>query len=38
MLLGSTEWAETHEAELQQKAVVYINSDSERPGLPGDAG
>jgi N-acetylated-alpha-linked acidic dipeptidase len=26
-LLGSTEWAETHAAELQQKAVLYINSD-----------
>ena len=27
-LLGSTEWAETHAAELQNKAVAYINSDS----------
>ncbi len=27
-LLGSTEWAETHAAELQSKAVAYINSDS----------
>src|SRR6185436_4329600 len=26
-LLGSTEWAETHAAELRQKAAVYINSD-----------
>jgi Zn-dependent M28 family amino/carboxypeptidase len=26
-LLGSTEWVEEHAAELQQKAVVYINSD-----------
>jgi N-acetylated-alpha-linked acidic dipeptidase len=26
-LLGSTEYAEDHEKELQQKAVVYINSD-----------
>ncbi|NBQ43920.1 MAG: M28 family peptidase, partial [Mycobacteriaceae bacterium] len=26
-LLGSTEWAEKHDAELKQKAVVYINSD-----------
>ncbi|MBC7506214.1 MAG: M28 family peptidase, partial [Sandarakinorhabdus sp.] len=25
MLLGSTEWAETHAKELQQKAVIYIN-------------
>src|SRR5882724_8861057 len=24
-LLGSTEWAETHPAELREKAVVYIN-------------
>ena len=27
-LLGSTEWAETHAAELRNKAVAYINSDS----------
>ena len=26
-LLGSTEWAETHAAELQSKAVLYINTD-----------
>jgi N-acetylated-alpha-linked acidic dipeptidase len=26
-LLGSTEWVETHADELQQKAVVYVNSD-----------
>jgi N-acetylated-alpha-linked acidic dipeptidase len=26
-LLGSTEWVEDHAAELQQKAVVYINTD-----------
>jgi len=32
-LLGSTEWAETHAAELQKKAVVYINSDSNGPGF-----
>src|SRR5206468_3549540 len=32
-LLGSTEWAETHATELQQKAVVYINSDSNARGL-----
>ena len=25
--IGSTEWVETHADELQQKAVVYINSD-----------
>lgn len=27
-LLGSTEWAETHAAELKAKAVAYINSDN----------
>ena len=27
-LLGSTEWAEKHQDELKQKAVVYLNSDS----------
>jgi N-acetylated-alpha-linked acidic dipeptidase len=32
-LLGSTEWAEQHAAELQQKAVVYINSDSNSRGF-----
>ena len=26
-LVGSTEWAESHAAELQAKAVIYINSD-----------
>jgi N-acetylated-alpha-linked acidic dipeptidase len=26
-LLGSTEWAETHAAELRAKAVLYVNSD-----------
>lgn len=31
-LLGSTEWAEDHAAELQQKAVAYINSDSTGKG------
>ena len=30
---GSTEWAETHAAELQQKAVVYLNSDSNGRGF-----
>jgi N-acetylated-alpha-linked acidic dipeptidase len=33
MLLGSTEWAETHAAELKKKAVVYINSDSNSRGF-----
>src|SRR5207302_4041311 len=32
-LLGSTEWAETHAQELQQKAVLYINSDSNTRGF-----
>jgi len=37
-LLGSTEWAETHAAELQQKAVAYINSDSNSRGYLGIGG
>jgi N-acetylated-alpha-linked acidic dipeptidase len=32
-LLGSTEWLETHEKELKQKAVVYINSDGNGRGF-----
>ena len=32
-LLGSTEWMETHADELRQKAVVYINSDSNERGF-----
>ncbi len=32
-LLGSTEWAEDHSKELQQKAVVYINSDGNGRGF-----
>jgi N-acetylated-alpha-linked acidic dipeptidase len=32
-LLGSTEWAETHAAELQQKAVLYVNSDTNSRGF-----
>ena len=31
-LLGSTEWAEAHAQELQQKAVVYVNSDGNSRG------
>ncbi|HSE38302.1 MAG TPA: M28 family metallopeptidase, partial [Blastocatellia bacterium] len=31
-LLGSTEWVETHEEELRQKAVAYLNSDSTGKG------
>jgi N-acetylated-alpha-linked acidic dipeptidase len=37
-LLGSTEWAEHHAAELRQKAAVYINSDSNGRGFLGVAG
>jgi len=33
MLLGSTEWAETHADELQKKAVLYINSDGNGRGI-----
>ncbi len=33
MLLGSTEWAETHADELQKKAVLYINSDGNGRGV-----
>jgi N-acetylated-alpha-linked acidic dipeptidase len=32
MLLGSTEWAEQHDKELQQHAVAYINSDGNGRG------
>ena len=32
-LLGSTEWVEAHAAELQQKAVLYINSDNNDRGF-----
>jgi N-acetylated-alpha-linked acidic dipeptidase len=32
-LLGSTEWAETHARELQAKAVIYVNSDTNGRGL-----
>ncbi len=32
-LLGSTEWAETHAAELTRKAAVYINSDTNGRGF-----
>jgi N-acetylated-alpha-linked acidic dipeptidase len=31
-LLGSTEWAEKHAAELKDKAAVYINTDSSGKG------
>ena len=32
-LMGSTEWAEHHAAELQQKTVAYINSDGNGRGF-----
>ena len=32
-LLGSTEWAEQHAAELQSKAVLYLNSDTNTRGF-----
>ncbi len=32
-LIGSTEWAEQHAAELQQHAAVYINSDTNGRGF-----
>lgn len=32
-LLGSTEWLETHQDELQKKAVVYINTDNNGRGF-----
>ncbi|HXE31162.1 MAG TPA: transferrin receptor-like dimerization domain-containing protein, partial [Terriglobales bacterium] len=31
-LIGSTEWAETHAAELSKKAVAYFNSDTNSKG------
>jgi N-acetylated-alpha-linked acidic dipeptidase len=38
MLLGSTEWVETHADELQRKAVLYVNSDGNGRGLLSAAG
>ena len=32
-LLGSTEWVETHAAELERKAVLYVNSDTNARGF-----
>ena len=37
-LLGSTEWVETHAAELRNKAVLYVNSDTNSRGFLGLAG
>jgi N-acetylated-alpha-linked acidic dipeptidase len=33
MLLGSTEWAETHAAELKERALIYVNSDGSGRGF-----
>src|SRR5438045_7823804 len=38
MLLGSTEWAETHADELRQSAVAYLNSDTNGRGYLGIEG
>ena len=38
MLLGSTEWVETHADELRQHAAVYINSDGNDRGTLGMGG
>ena len=37
-LLGSTEWAEEHGAELKQKALLYIISDGNERGFLGVGG
>ncbi|MGN6656831.1 MAG: transferrin receptor-like dimerization domain-containing protein, partial [Rhodanobacter sp.] len=37
-LLGSTEWAEAHAKELQAKAVLYLNSDTNGRGFLGAGG
>ncbi len=37
-LVGSTEWVEKHQEELERKAVVYINSDSNGRGALGASG
>jgi N-acetylated-alpha-linked acidic dipeptidase len=37
-LLGSTEWAEDHATELQQKAAIYINTDASGRGFLGVGG
>jgi len=38
MLVGSTEWVETHASELKKKVVLYINSDSNGRGFLGVGG
>jgi N-acetylated-alpha-linked acidic dipeptidase len=37
-LIGSTEWAEKHQAELDKQLAVYINSDSNGKGSFGGSG
>jgi len=37
-LLGSTEWCEHHAAELREKAVAYVNTDTNARGLLGLSG
>lgn len=37
-LVGSTEWAEKHKAELDRKLVAYLNSDSTGKGTLGASG
>ena len=37
-LLGSTEWAELHAAELRSKAALYVNSDTNGRGYLGVSG
>ncbi|MDQ6759843.1 MAG: M28 family peptidase, partial [Acidobacteriota bacterium] len=37
-LIGSTEWVEKHQSELTQKAVAYINSDTNSQGNLGASG
>jgi N-acetylated-alpha-linked acidic dipeptidase len=37
-LLGSTEWVETHQDELRNKAVMYVNSDTNGRGFLGIEG
>ena len=37
-LMGSTEWVEQHATELQQKAVIYVNTDGNGRGFIGAGG
>ena len=37
-LIGSTEWVETHAAELKQRGALYINTDSNSRGFLGMGG